>query len=348
MVQSRPIEEQVVAIVGTASGIGRETAVQFASRGTKLVVADNDDAGLASLVDEIRGMGGQVVSVVADVASYPQVELVAQRAVQEYGRLDTWVHIAAVGLYATFLQTTPDDFKRVIDVNLMGQVYGAKAALPHIIRSGGGGLIHISSIEAKRALPYHSAYGSAKHGISGFLEALRVELQHLHLPVSVTEIMPASINTPFFDKARTKIGVKPQGVPPLYEPAIVARAILHAAERPQRDIIVGGAGKLLVLGQRLSPSLMDGAMRNFGFSSQRTDEPRSPDAPSDLLGPAGQYNRVEGDFGGKAFKHSFSTLLDLHPTVKAVAAVGAALGIGAYLAERSGAARSVQQRVVNR
>jgi NAD(P)-dependent dehydrogenase (short-subunit alcohol dehydrogenase family) len=130
---------------------------------------------------------------------------VADRAVEEYGRLDTWVHLAAVGLFATFEQTTPEEFARVIAVNLMGQVYGAMAALPHIKREGRGTLIHISSMGAKRSIPLQSAYCASKHGIDGFLEALRVELKHEGWPISVTQVMPATINTPFFDKARTKL-----------------------------------------------------------------------------------------------------------------------------------------------
>ena len=99
------------------------------------------------------------------------------------------------------------------DVNLMGQVYGAMAALPHLKREGRGALIHISSVEAKRSFPFHSAYGASKHGIDGFLEALRVELKHEGWPIGVTQVMPATINTPFFDKGRTKLGVKPVGHP---------------------------------------------------------------------------------------------------------------------------------------
>src|SRR5215211_3855330 len=110
------------------------------------------------------------------------------------------------------------------------------AALPHLKRAGRGALIHISSVEAKRSFPFHSAYGASKHGIDGFLEALRVELKHEGWPISVTQVMPGTINTPFFDKGRTKLGVKPVGVPPIYEPETVANMILYAAENPVRDL----------------------------------------------------------------------------------------------------------------
>src|ERR671932_530928 len=154
----KPVEEQVVVLMGASSGIGRETALRFAERGAKVVVSARSKEGLNSLVDEIRGNGGQATAVLTEVTDFEQVKGVAERAVEEYGRLDTWVHLAAVGLFATFEDTTPDEFARVVDVNLMGQVYGAMAALPHIKREGGGALIHVSSMGAKRSIPLQSAY----------------------------------------------------------------------------------------------------------------------------------------------------------------------------------------------
>src|SRR5215207_210321 len=176
--QLKPVEEQVVALMGASSGIGRETALRFARRSAKVVASARREEGLDSLVEEIRGEGGEAIAVPADTSEFDQVKAVADRAVEEYGSLDTWVHLAAVGLFATSEQTTPEEFARVIDVNLRGQVYGAMAALPHLKREGRGALIHVSSMSAKRSIPLQSAYCASKHGIDGFLEALRVELKH--------------------------------------------------------------------------------------------------------------------------------------------------------------------------
>ena len=182
-----------------------------------------------------------------------EVKAVADRAVEEYGRLDTWVHIAGVGLFARFEETTPEEFERVIDVNLMGQVYGAMAALPHLKREGRGALVHMSSMGSKRSIPLQSAYCASKHGMEGFLEAMRVELVHEGWPIGVTSIKPATTNTPFFDKARTKLGVKPVAPPPIYDPGVVVEAILFSAENGPRDVIVGGASRAMILGQKISP-----------------------------------------------------------------------------------------------
>lgn len=298
--QLKPINQQVVAVVGASSGIGRVAALQFANRGAKVVVAARSQPGLESLVEEIRSLGGDATAVIADVSDFEQVKKIAQTAVDTYGRLDTWVHNAAIELYAAFSVTTPEEFKRIIEVNLLGQAYGAMAALPHIKQTGRGALIHVSSIEAKRSIPLQSAYAASKHGVDGFLEALRVELKHEKLDISVTNIMPAGINTPLFNKARTKLGVKPMPTPPIYQPSLVAKAIVEAAERPKRDVVVGDVGKVLLFLQRLAPSLVDAYLLRTGFDSQYTNEPKSENTPDNLFEPVTGYDKIEGDFSNQA------------------------------------------------
>jgi NAD(P)-dependent dehydrogenase (short-subunit alcohol dehydrogenase family) len=333
MVRLKPVGEQVVALMGASSGIGRETALRFARKGAKVVVSARGEEGLDSLVEEIRREGGEATAVVADTSDFGQVKAVADRAVEEYGRLDTWVHLAAVGLFATFEQTTPEEFERVIDVNLMGQVYGAMVALPHLKREGRGALIHISSVEAKRSFPFHSAYGASKHGIDGFLESLRVELRHEGWPISVTQVMPGTINTPFFDKGRSKLGVKAVGIPPIYEPGTVADLILYAAENPARDLVSGGAAQALIVNQRLSPRLLDAVLATrAGFDPQKTDEPRSEDDPDNLYAPIRGHDTAKDGF--RALSRSLYNWLEMHPTVRRGAAVGTTLGLLAALRRR--------------
>jgi hypothetical protein len=245
------------------------------------------------------------------------------------------VHLAAVGLFAAFEETTPEEFARVVDVNLMGQVYGAMVALPHLKRGGGGALIHVSSMGAKRSVPLQSAYCASKHGIDGFLEALRVELMREGAPVSVTQVMPATINTPFFDKARTKLGVKPVAPPPIYQPGVVADAVLFAAERPARDLVVGGAARAVMTAQQVSPRLLDVLLRRFGFGVHYTDDPKTEEDPDNLFGPVQGLDTVEGSFGHRAHPTSLYNRLELHPALKRGAALGAALAALAILRGRS-------------
>jgi NAD(P)-dependent dehydrogenase (short-subunit alcohol dehydrogenase family) len=329
----KPVEEQVVALMGASSGIGRETALRFAQRDARVVIAARSKEALDSLAEEIRG--GEATVVVADASVFDQVKAVADAAVEEYGRLDTWVHLAAISLFARFDETTPEEFKRVVEIDLLGQAYGAMAALPHLKREGRGALVHVTSVVARRSVPLQSAYCAAKHGVDGFLESLRVELRREGWPIGVTNVMPAAINTPLFDNARTKLGVKPKGFPPMYAPGVVSDAIIYAAEKAPRDIAAGGAGKGLILGQRLSPRLMDAIMLPGGFESQQTDEPKPVEAPDGLFEPVEGQDRTDGDFGDQTLSRSLSTWLDSHPVAKRGLIAGAALGIAAALRARS-------------
>ena len=331
----KPLEEQVVALMGASSGIGRESALRFAERGAKVVVSARSADGLDSLVAEIQDRGGEATALRADVTDFEQVEAVADQAAAAYGRLDTWVHLSAVSIFAPFERTTPEEFRRVVDTDLTGQAYGAMAALPHIKREGRGALVHVTSVVARRSVPLQAAYCAAKHGVDGLLETLRVELMREGWPIGVTNVMPAAINTPFFDKARTRLGVKPRGFPPTYAPGVVADAILYAAEKTPREIVAGGAGKGMILGQRLSPRLMDAVMVRGGFGSQMTDEPKSAEDPDALFEPVQHQNTTEGDLDYQTLSRSLTTWLDTHPGIKRAVLTGTVLGTLALLKARS-------------
>jgi NAD(P)-dependent dehydrogenase (short-subunit alcohol dehydrogenase family) len=303
-------------IVGANSGIGRETALQFAERGAKVVIAGRSLPALTELVNEIQSRGGEATSYTADVSQYEQMQALADYAVERYGRIDTWVHAAAVSIYAPFQETRPEEFRQVIEVNLIGQAFGAMAALPHLKRAGGGALIHIGSVESKRSFPLHSAYSASKHGMIGFIDALRVELMHDRTPISVTTILPAGINTPFFDKSMTRLGVKPRPSPPVYEPELVAKAILHAAEHPVREIYVGGAGKSMEWLHRLAPNLADQLFSRFAFPAQMTDQSKTDQAPHNLYEHMEGYDQVHGSFGEEARSASVYTGLEMRPALR--------------------------------
>lgn len=321
--QLKPINQQVVAVVGASSGIGRETALLFAKKGAKVVVSARSQVGLSSVVEEIQSFGGDAISILADVADFEQVKAIADKTVEHFGRLDTWVHAAATSMFARFEQITPEEFKRVIDVNLLGQAYGAMSAIPHLRREGRGALIHVSSVEAHVSLPLQSAYAASKHGIEGFLDSLRVELMHEGIPISVTNIMPSVINTPFYNKGKTKLGVKPTGVPPYYQPNLVAEAIVYAAEHPTRDLLVGDTGRVLDFIHKVSPHLSDALLNLVAIKGQQTKTTKYESDPNNLYDPIEGYDKAEGDFSQLAVP-SFLEAFDFNPIAKwgAIAGVG--------------------------
>lgn len=332
--QLKPIQDQVVVILGASSGIGRATARQFASRGAKVVAAARSEAGLHSLGREVRDTGGEITTVICDVTDFAQVERVASIAVNIYGRIDTWVNVAAVSGYATFENTSLDDLRQIFDINVMGQVHGAKAALPRLRESGGGALITVSSVESLVSLPLHSHYAATKHAVEGLFDGIRRELMAEGVPISVTSVKPATINTPFFTNSMNKLSVKPQGPPPFYQPDVVAECILYAAEHPVRDLFAGGAAKMMVMSQMLMPGVVDKILARGGIQAQETDETASGDVTGNLY-EASNDDRVEGDFSNKASGFSPYTWLETHPQARSLAVAGATLGLGLFLSRKT-------------
>src|SRR3954454_24484300 len=268
----KPVQEQVVVIAGASSGIGRETALRFAERGAKVVVTARSESGLTSLVDEITRRGGQSAYVTCDVSDFNQVKGVAETAVRSFGRIDTWVHVAAVSLYARFEDTSPEEFRRVIEINYLGQVHGALAALPYLRAAGQGALISISSVESRVALPLHAAYSAGKHAVQGAMDALRRDLIAEGAPISVTTVKPATINTPLFPNSRNKLDHKPKGPPPIYSPSVVAACVEYAAEHPIRDLLAGGSALQMLSSEFFAPKMMDLMLAKVAIRAETTRE----------------------------------------------------------------------------
>ena len=328
----RPLSEQVVVIIGASSGIGRRTAIEMGARGASVVLAARNDESLQAAAREVEAAGGKTKVVAVDATKFEDLERLANEAIQWQGRIDTWINDAAVSEYAKFEEMTLNEINRIVQVNLLGQIYGCKAILPRMRRQGYGTIMNVGSIVGMRAIPLQSIYCATKFGIRGFTDSLRMELADEGAGINVTLIMPPSTNTPFFNHARSKMGVKPMPVPPIYDVGIVARAIVFAAEHPRRDVLIGGASKLIEIMQRISPRLADWYLLQGrrGFKKQQTDEP--DDGRDTLYRPEQGRGRSDGDFSDQAKSRSLYTPLDLCPGVKAAITTGAIVGISALAA----------------
>jgi short-subunit dehydrogenase len=327
----RPINEQVIVITGASSGIGRATALRFGKMGATVVLAARNVIGLEETAREIQSEGGQPHVVPTDVAEWPQVERLALHAVEMFGRIDTWVNNAGVAVYATAENTTVEETSRVLQVNFMGIVHGVKAVLPYMRQQGYGTIINLGSVESKRALPYHSAYTASKHAVKAYTDSLRMELQREKSGINVTLILPAGINTPFFNHARSKFGVKPMPVPPVYAPELVAEAIVTAAQHPQRDIYVGGAGMFLAILERISPALSDRVMTTGGtmFKLQKTNEPDN--GVDTLFETIPEVGRIHGDFSNITKPSMYTRFFELMPAWQRLAVPTLVAGLFAFL-----------------
>lgn len=322
-----PLSEQVLVITGASSGAGLATARAAAARGARVVLAARNASDLTDAVDAIRAAGGEALAVPTDVTNADAVESLAAHAVAAYGRIDTWVNNAGVTAYATFREQSVEDFWQVMRVNLLGQIHGAKAALPHLERSAGA-LICTGSVLSDLSTPTQAAYCASKHAVKGWVDALRAELAQAGSPVRVTLIRPASMNTPLFNKAKTQLGAMPQPLGPVYEPEVYADVVLHAATGDVRDAFVGGAGWASSLMARLSPTLVSAFVASPLATSPSSDRSKPADAPHNLYEPIPHDGGVRGDFADRAMAHSAYGVLAAHSTAVAATAAGA-LGVAA-------------------
>jgi short-subunit dehydrogenase len=334
-IQLKPLAEQVLVITGASSGIGLVTAMHAARAGARVVLSARNETDLNRAVHEIRRNGGRAIAVVADVANAADVDRLADHAIREFGRIDTWVNNAAVSMYGRVVDLSIDDMRRQMDVNYWGQVYGSLAAVRHM-RTHGGALINVGSALCDRAIPLQANYCAAKHALKGFTDALRMELEEAGVPIAVTLVKPASIDTPFFEKAKTYLDVEPQPVPPVYAPEVVTDVILTAAQKPTREIIAGGSGAKLSAA-RFAPRLADLYMERWTFDGQSSGKPFNG-RPDNLHAPLAHDGGERGrNWEGHTRRSSVYTQAMMHP--RAASAVIGALGVGLALASRRRAGR---------
>ena len=275
-----------------SSGIGLVTAQHAAQRGARVVLAARNDKELRRPSTQVSASGGRAVHVVADVADPRRSIASPTRRSAEFGSIDTWVNNAAVSMYGRIMELPIDDMRRQMDVNYWGQVYGCRAAaVPHLRRTRRR-LINVGSALSDRAIPLQGNYCAAKHAVKAFTDALRMELEDEGPPIAVTLVKPASIDTPFFDKARTYLGVEPQPVPPVYAPEVVADVILHAAQQPLRELIAGGAGAKLSAA-RFVPRLADRYMERGRSTRSRRTKPLNG-RPDNLYAPVAEDGGERG------------------------------------------------------
>jgi short-subunit dehydrogenase len=327
-IRLKPLSDQVVVITGASSGIGLCTAKMAATRGARVVLAARSPEGLSHAVETIERQGGSAVSVVADVANAGDAQRIADMAVASYGGIDTWVNNAGVSIYGRLADIPTDDARRLFDVNFWGTVNGCNAAIPHL-RAHGGALINIGSMVSEQAVPLQGIYVASKHAVKGYTDTLRLELEEDGASISVSLVKPAAIDTPFFEHAKNYMEAAPKPPAPVYDPTVVASAILECAERPVRDVFVGGGGRMIAGMGSIAPRLTDKYLERSMFDSQKYDHPG--DDSDSLYEPSRPHGRERGQYDGHVMKSSAYTTAALHPAATALVVLGVGLAAAAGL-----------------
>jgi len=328
---------QVVVVTGSSGGIGRATAEAFGARGAKVALLARGEEGLAGAARDVERAGGQALQIPVDVADAPQVEAAAARTEEVFGPIDVWVNVAFTSVFAQFMDIAPEEYKRVTEVNYLGYVYATMAALKRMLPRDSGTIVQVGSALAYRGIPLQTAYCGSKHAIQGFHEALRCELMHNKSNVHVTMVQMPAVNTPQFDWVLSRLPKPAQPVPPIYQPELVARGVLYAADHPKRrEYWVGGSTMGTLIANAVAPGLLDRYLARTGFSSQQVDRPLPPDNPTNLWEPAdgttGRDYTAHGSFDASSTDRSAQLWASQHHGTLAAAAGAGLLAAAAAVA----------------
>ena len=320
---------QVVAVTGASAGIGRAVARAYGARGAAVGLLARGTRGLESTADEVRALGGAAMTWPADASNAAEVDEFADAVEERLGPVDVWVNAAFTAVFAPFEEIRPEEFRRVVEVDLLGFVHGTQAALRHVRPRDRGTVVHVGSALAYRGVPLQSAYCAAKHAIQGFHESLRCELLHERSGVRTTMVQLPGVNTPQFSWVRSRLPRHPQPIPPIYQPEVAARAVLRAAERPQRrEHWIGGSTVGTLLANAVAPGLLDRYLARTGYAGQQTDRVNDPHRTENLWEPAdgegGRDHGAHGVFDAVAHRHSPQSWVSRHHGALTAAAAGAA------------------------
>ncbi|MCZ7375645.1 SDR family NAD(P)-dependent oxidoreductase [Micromonospora sp. WMMC250] len=245
---------RVVVVVGATSGIGRATARAFAERGDRLVLAARATTTLA----EVRGECGaaDVLTVPTDVTEPGALDALLDAALERFGRVDVWVHTAAVMAYGRFDELPGRVFDQVVRTDLLGTAESVRVALRHFRAAGAGTVVVTGSVLGHITAPYMSAYVASKWGLQGLLRTVQQELRDSPR-IRLSLVNPGSVDTPVYQQAANYLGRIGRPPPPVASPQRVARAIVHCVDRPRREVSVGRLNVLLRAGFTVLPGVYD-------------------------------------------------------------------------------------------
>ncbi|MEU8411114.1 SDR family NAD(P)-dependent oxidoreductase [Micromonospora sp. NPDC048842] len=244
----------MVVIVGASSGIGRATARAFAERGDRLVLAARATTTLAEVRAECADV--DVLTVPTDVTEPGALDALVGAAIDRFGRVDVWVHTAAVMAYGRFDELPERVFDQVVRTDLLGAAGSVRVALRHFRAAGAGTVILTGSVLGHITAPYMSAYVASKWGLQGLARTVQQELRDSP-EIRLCLVNPGSVDTPVYQQAANYLGRVGRPPPPVTSPQRVARAIVDCVDRPRRGVSVGRLNVVLRAGFTVLPGVYD-------------------------------------------------------------------------------------------
>jgi short-subunit dehydrogenase len=285
-------KDAVIVITGASSGIGRATALELAKQGASLVLVARREDALYALSEECERAGGRAFAIPTDVSIEEHVYGVAEKAINQYGRIDVWINNAAVSAAGCFEEIPMEDFRRVLEVNLFGYIYGSRAAVSYFKRKKEGVIINVASMVALTGEPYFTPYVISKFAIRGMSMSLRQELVKDN--IQVCNVLPAVIDTPLYNQMANYMGksVKAPGKPiPAEE---VAYAIAALVENPENEIFVGAKGRLTSAMKFVAPDTFDKLSQQTIFDDHFDQEMETINSQGNLYEPRRDFASISG------------------------------------------------------
>jgi short-subunit dehydrogenase len=243
----RDLDGEVAIVTGASAGIGAATAAELARRGATLVLAARGAAALAAQAEAIAAEGGCALAVPADISDAEQVDHLVERATERFGKVDVLVNNAGIGWTKLLVNSTPDEIRQIVDINLTGAILMTRAVLPGMLEREHGAIVNVSSVCGRVAV--EPLYSATKYGIRGFSLSLRRHLTGSD--VSVSLVSPGNIRTQMTKDVDE----------PMAEPEVVAEAIASVIKRPRRELVVPSKHYAVVWLEQQLPSLADFAYR---------------------------------------------------------------------------------------
>jgi NADP-dependent 3-hydroxy acid dehydrogenase YdfG len=284
MAKRRGGRDDVVVITGASSGIGRASALAFATQGARLVLAARGAEALAEVGQACQDRGAQVLVVPIDIADPDAVDRLAEQAAQRFGRIDVWVEAASVIIAGRLGFESVQEIRRLIDTNVLGTVLGARAALGTFRVQRHGVLVIVSSLLGVFPNPQTPLYSMTKYASRGLALNLRQEVAgepNIHVCV----VLPGPVDTPLFQRAANHTGRRLRAIPPAVAPERLAATIVSCARRPRRQATTGVVPHLALIAHRLAPRATEWLVARWSANLLIQPAP-TPDTSGSLFEPA--------------------------------------------------------------